>query len=68
MPSQVGDGAAAAGGNALDVVVRILNNQLSSLVWIDEKVGLNLSAESLSRFFETECKGLSLLSANSVLL
>jgi hypothetical protein len=33
-----GEGAVVAGGNALDVVVRILNNQLSSLVWIDDKV------------------------------
>lgn len=38
MLPQMGEGAAVAGGNALDVVVRILNNQLSSLVWIDEKV------------------------------
>ncbi|RZC82881.1 hypothetical protein C5167_045674 [Papaver somniferum] len=34
-----GDLDAADGLNLLDVVVRILSNQLSSLMWIDEKVG-----------------------------
>ena len=28
--------------NPLDVVVRILNNQLSSLMWIDEKVSADV--------------------------
>lgn len=37
--SQGGDLDAADGMNPLDVVVRILNNQLSSLMWIDEKAG-----------------------------
>jgi hypothetical protein len=42
MLPQMGEGAAVAGGNALDVVVRILNNQLSSLVWIDDKVSRSI--------------------------
>lgn len=35
--NQGGELEAVDGMNALDVVVRILNNQLSSLMWIDEK-------------------------------
>ncbi|KAG6432321.1 hypothetical protein SASPL_103896 [Salvia splendens] len=35
--SQGGELEASDGMNPLDVVVRILNNQLSSLMWIDEK-------------------------------
>jgi len=31
------------GMTPLDAVVRILNNQLTSLMWIDEKVGLYFS-------------------------
>lgn len=37
---QGGDIDANDGINPLDVVVRILNNQLSSLMWIDEKVSV----------------------------
>eukprot|EP01018_Ginkgo_biloba_P022419 Gb_25259 [translate_table: standard] len=37
--NQGGDLDATEGISPLDVVVRILNNQLSSLVWIDEKAG-----------------------------
>lgn len=37
--NQGGDLTAVDGLNPLDVVVRILNNQLSSLMWIDEKAG-----------------------------
>lgn len=35
--SQVGESGLANGSSPIDVVVRILNNQLSSLVWIDDK-------------------------------
>lgn len=35
--TQAGEFANADGSSPIDVVVRILNNQLSSLVWIDEK-------------------------------
>lgn len=35
--SQVGELGLANGSSPVDVVVRILNNQLSSLVWIDDK-------------------------------
>lgn len=35
--SQAGEVGLSNGGSPIDVVVRILNNQLSSLVWIDEK-------------------------------
>lgn len=35
--SQAGEVGLSSGGSPIDVVVRILNNQLSSLVWIDEK-------------------------------
>ena len=36
--SQGGDLDMAEGASPLDLVVRILNNQLTSLLWIDEKV------------------------------
>lgn len=36
--NKTGELEATDGMNPLDVVVRILNNQLSSLMWIDEKV------------------------------
>lgn len=37
--SQAGDSGLADGSSPIDIVVWILNNQLSSLVWIDEKAG-----------------------------
>lgn len=37
--NQVGDLDNSDGISPLDIVVRILNNQLNSLVWIDEKAG-----------------------------
>ncbi|MFS7994425.1 putative nucleoporin NSP1/NUP62 [Helianthus anomalus] len=37
---EVGELEATDGMTPMDVVVRILNNQLSSLMWIDEKVRL----------------------------
>jgi nuclear pore complex protein Nup62 len=36
--SQGGDLEMVEGASPLDLVVRILNNQLTSLMWIDEKV------------------------------
>ena len=40
MICQGGELDAIDGMTPLDMVVRILNNQLSSLMWIDEKVHL----------------------------
>jgi nuclear pore complex protein Nup62 len=37
--SQGGDLEMVEGASPLDLVVRILNNQLTSLMWIDEKAG-----------------------------
>lgn len=39
--SQGGELEATDGMTPLDVVVRILNNQLSSLMWVDEKVSFS---------------------------
>lgn len=41
-----GELEATDGMTPLDVVVRILNNQLSSLMWIDEKVCIKYFAKS----------------------
>lgn len=38
----------------LDVVVRILNNQLSSLMWVDEKVCSDYSCSSIIEILSCE--------------
>jgi hypothetical protein len=44
----------AEGASPLDLVVRILNNQLTSLLWIDEKVSCLLNIHGMKFWIATQ--------------